>query len=489
MIQFTSPSLEGSLVRSYPTFYLFEEQDQKEGYLLEATRNYLDEKGNIVYFFSSSKSRKLIPICKRCCDSYFDSHSWSIKMNQYYPNLRLLMEPDTDFANVESNFREGASSFMFGATLGIAAGIDYLFFSPKFNNIYSGYYLFNAFKLASEKRFGVLALLTDDFHIKPHTQGEKCIKFTIDHFMSIDWSTIESIPIIISILNQIKRLYQNLLNEGNQTILNILFSLADDLQEGISVMKQNPLFSKQDDKRLIAFADSSIKSLQIFLRLKTNPLTILNTTVLNVYQADLGREFHAFLTSDQIQGFVVHLVNDIRENLTSRSKFGEVVNLDLNDPKPVFVILYSYITDSEVKLAKFIQEACEKIKGYCSKIKDQFYSLCMSHFASIRQILNSNKEDQTSNLKTISEFNQSHKEKLGNLLTEAINKKIIPDFYSIELSRMQNEIAQLNHLVKLVRLACEMERRKNDNIGLFNIDLAIRPCKESVNDYNIHIII
>lgn len=488
-IQFTTPALEGSLVRSYPTFCLYEEHDKNENFLLEATRNYIDEKGQIIYFISSSKARKLIPICKRSCDDYFDMHSSRLKASQHYPKLRVLKDPESDFARTESYIREGASSFAFGATFGIAFGVEHFFFTPIMEKSYAGYYLLNALMFAVQNHVGVSLILTDDFHITPFFNDSKSIKTENDHNISIDWSTIESIPIIISLTNEIKKLYQNILNEGNQHMLNILFSIADDLQEGLSLMKQNPLFSKQDEKRLITFADSSIKSLQIFMRLKSNPITVLNTTVLNVYQADLVRELHAFLSSDQLQGILNHLVTDIRENLTSMSQYGEVINLDLKDPKPVFVILNSYITDAEVRLAKFIQEATDKIKNYCTKIKNQFASLTMSHFDSISQYIFGDKENQVNNLKAISDFNQSHQKELENILTQSIQKKIIPDYYSIELAKMQNEIAQLKHLVKLVRLACEIERRINDNIGIFNIDLSIIQNKESIYEYKIHIII
>lgn len=279
------------------------------------------------------------------------------------------------------------------------------------------------------------------------------------------------------------------MEEGDEVKLNILFSLADYIDEGVSLMKQNPLFSNPRDKRLITFAESSIKSVQIFLRLKSIPLTILNTTVLNVYQADLGKKFHAFLSSDQFKGILVYLLHDLREELTSLSEFGEVVEIDLNNPKPVFIILNNYIAEAEAKLAKFIEEVSNKILGYCKTIKNTFASLTLSHFKNIKSFVFDNLASQVKHLKEITEFNQSHKKDLEKLIKETIKKKIIPDFYSIQLSKMASKISKLKHLVELVKLACDIERRKNDNIGFFNIDLSIENCEECVHKYNIHIII
>lgn len=175
--------------------------------------------------------------------------------------------------------------------------------------------------------------------------------------------------------------------------------------------------------------------------------------------------------------------------MTSFSQFGEVIELDVNDPKPVFIILNSYITENEVKLAIFIKEICDKIVDCCRIIKNAFASLVLSHFDSIKKFIFAGKEIQLKNLKLISEFNQSHQSHLANFLIDFIKKKIIPDFYSIELSKKINEIAHLKHLVQLVRLTCEIERRIKDNIGIFNIDLAIIKSQESIYKYNIHIII
>lgn len=362
-------------------------------------------------------------------------------------------------------------------------------FAPKMCNAFSGYLLYQYMMKSIDTHCGVETILTDDFHIKPTEQFYPVNYSVPDHNITIDWSTLNSIPIILSIVNEIKKIYQNILTEGNHIALNIIYSLADDLQEGITLMNQNPLFSNQDDKRLISFADSSIKSLQIFLRLKSKPFTILNTTVLNVYQADLGRELHAFLSSDQLPGILIHLTNDIREKLTSLSQFGEVVELDVSNPKSVLEILYNYITENEVKLTRFITEICNKIMDYCIKIKDTLVSLIMDHYDSIKQFISATQQIQLQNLKKITEFNQAYQKDLENLLKEIVKKNIISDFYCIELSKMINEIAHLKHLVQLVKVSCEIDRRIKDNIGIFNIDLCIIKCKESFYEYNIYIII
>lgn len=488
-IQFSGPSLENSIIRSYPTFYLYDEHNNKEGYLIKATRFYVDKNGKNIYFFNSTKSGQSIALCKKSCDDYFTNHSFSLKISQYYPKLMALKEHNYQYSRANSNAREIISSVMFGASYGLFYIPEKFGVLPKVENSISGYILYQNLIRASEKHCGVESILTDDYHITPSSNFNPVHYLVPDHHILIDWSTIHSIPIIISIVNEIKKMYQNLLNENNQIALNIVFSVADDLQDGISIMKQNPLFSNQNDLRLINLADSSIKSLQIFMRLKSEPFTILNTTVLNVYQADLGREMHAFLLSSQLPNILLHLVNDIREKLTDLSQYGDVIKLDLQNPKPVLEIIYSHITELEVKLAEFITEICDKIKDFCKKIKNAIVPIILNHFDSIKQIISSNKETQIMNLKKISDFNKSHQNDLENVLNEAIKKNIIPDFYSKEFSQMVNEIAHFKHLVQLVKLACQIERRINDNIGIFNIDLAIVQSKESYYEYNIHIIV
>lgn len=118
-IQFSSPSLHNSLVCSYPSFYLYEEHNQKEGNLLTATRSYTNKNGQYVYFFNSTKSKELIQICKKCCDEYFVNHHLSLKINQYYPKLKALQSQNNCFSYADSVARETSSSIMFGASYGL----------------------------------------------------------------------------------------------------------------------------------------------------------------------------------------------------------------------------------------------------------------------------------------------------------------------------------------------------------------------------------
>ena len=81
-------------------------------------------------------------------------------------------------------------------------------------------------------------------------------------------------------------MYPNCMLQYDNPIFNMLCSLADHLQDGISTMLRNPLFANESDQKVISFVDYLIKSHQIFLRLEPKQFTILQTTPLQVYQVN-----------------------------------------------------------------------------------------------------------------------------------------------------------------------------------------------------------
>lgn len=358
-----------------------------------------------------------------------------------------------------------------------------LFQDIKFRNI--------LVRATSFSGYGVTTILTNDFHLKPDNENDLYYYNTLvcDHGYKIDWSTMKSIPIILGLTEAIKKVYQNTLNERDEIQINILYSLIDDLDEGISLMKQNPLFSNPLDKKLLAFTESTIKSVQIFLRLKTQPLTILNTTVLNVYQSDLGNCYHSFLTLEQFRKILIHLNHDLRDELTSLTDDGKVIKIDFNNTKPVFDFLNKKITIAEVELARYIENIYTAIIECGKKIMTQMVSVILGRFAIIRKILFCNVEKQIIHLKEITSFNQSNICLTNHLLKTVIEEKIIPDFYSVRFNQLVHKIANLKHIKELLKLACECERRKNDINDYYNVDLEIENCEECIHKYKIHVFI
>ena len=89
-IPFSSTDLDCYLQNAYPQFFLFEEQKYDPELLIKATRFYTNEKGENVFFFSSSQAHKILPICRKAVDKYFNNHSVSLKMHRDYCILKFL---------------------------------------------------------------------------------------------------------------------------------------------------------------------------------------------------------------------------------------------------------------------------------------------------------------------------------------------------------------------------------------------------------------
>lgn len=491
-IAMSNPIKEGCILYSYPKFYLFEEQENDPELCIKATRYYTDKYGQNVLFFSSSCSQKAVRVCQKAMDKYFNDHSLSLKLHRNYPELRYYIDNEfSDFYVADITSRMLASYFFFNLTIGIAYGIEKLGFSPQMCNAIAGYILRNKLtRAASNPKSGVTTILTNDFHLTPDDEsGYEMSSLTPDHNISIDWSTMRSIPDILSLTEAIKKVYQNTLRERDDIQINILYSLIDDLDEGVCLMKQNPLFSNPSDKKLLLFTESVIKSVQFFLRLKTEPLTILNTTVLNVYQSDLGKSYHSFLSLDQFKKIVIHLKHDLREELTSLSNNGKVIEIDFKNTKPVFDFLNSKIAIAEVELARYIENICVAIIDSGKKIMTQMTSVIFGRLAMIKRFLLCNVEKQIIHMKEIASFNQTNIGLTDNLLKNVIEKKIIPDFYSVKFNQLVHKVANLKHILELLKLACEGERRLNDHIKYFNIDIEIENCEECIHKYKIHVVI
>lgn len=365
-IPFSSSNLDSYLQHSYPKFYLFEEQQHDSDLLIKATRYYTNTKGENILFFNNSQVRKILPTCRKAVDKYFNNHIVSLKMHREYPSLRVIKDPETDTnsANFTAEIiaRIDFSVLFFESTLGIAYGIDQLAFSPKMANARAGYDFRNALIHANEQsKSGIITILTDDFHLKPSAKYDfrnvdyfnfnDCVP---DHHISFDWSNIRIMPNVIALIRGITTLYQNTLNEHDDVKLNILYSIADDIADGLTIMIQNPQFLSNHDQRIILLAESEIKKVQVFLRLQSEPLEILNTTVVNVYKANLGNQCHAFLNYEQFTTLFTHLNCDIREQLTLLSPHGEVMEIDYNNPRPVYEILEKQIAFAEANLADFL---------------------------------------------------------------------------------------------------------------------------------------
>lgn len=139
-ITFSYPIKEGYILHSYPEFYLFKEQENDPELFIRATRFYTDQKGQNIFFFSSSCSQKAVRVCQKAMEKYLNDHSLSIKMHRNYPLLQYLIDkPDDDFYIADFVSRTVASVLLFNFFLGIAYGIEKLAFSPHICNAFSGY--------------------------------------------------------------------------------------------------------------------------------------------------------------------------------------------------------------------------------------------------------------------------------------------------------------------------------------------------------------
>ena len=488
-IQLSAPFMHDCITHSYPTFHLYEEQNEDPNLQIQATRSYVDSKGNHVLFFSSSQANKIIKRCKNSVDTYINNHSIRISMHCYYPILKAARE-QAEVNRAEFNVRTFTAGFFSGFTLWIGYGIDKAYFSPLFSNALAGARFINFLsKTAENFPFGCILHLTPDSHIIPVGEEGHLISVVPDHNINIDWSQIQCLPIVLIIINEIKKMYPNCMLQYDHPKLNMLYSLADHLQDGIATMLRNPLFANESDQKVISFVDYSIKSLQIFLRLEPKPFTILYTTHLQVYQANLEGEFHAFLSKEQLKKVFLHLTSDIRESLTSLADNGEVYPFDPQNLKDPSLFIKSLIIKKEVQIAEFYNDITQKIWSITKKIAKVLIMLVSKDFSKIIKYVKGSKEEQDSHLHEIDHFNMKHKNDVENIISQSIKKKIIPDLYNKNLSDMSSELAKLKHLKLLINLSGEIQRRLDDDFGFFHIDIKIMPSMDCIQKYEINIIV
>lgn len=91
--------------------------------------------------------------------------------------------------------------------------------------------------------------------------------------------------------------------------------------------------------------------------------------------------------------------------------------------------------------------------------------------------------------KQVTSFVEKYWSSIEDFVEDAIKQSVIPQLYSENLAPFKLEIAQLKHLKELIFLCAEIERRKNDNIPLFNIDLGIENCETCLHKYHINMIV
>lgn len=91
--------------------------------------------------------------------------------------------------------------------------------------------------------------------------------------------------------------------------------------------------------------------------------------------------------------------------------------------------------------------------------------------------------------KQVTSFVEKYWSSIEDFVEDAIKQSVIPQLYSENLAPFKQEIAQLKHLKELIFLCAEIERRKNDNIPLFNIDLGIENSENCLHKYHINMIV
>lgn len=123
------------------------------------------------------------------------------------------------------------------------------------------------------------------------------------------------------------------------------------------------------------------------------------------------------------------------------------------------------------------------------KVKNTLVILITEGFSKISSIISGNIKVKIARLKEITEFNRSYQTDFEIFLKDLIQKKILPDFYSNDLSRMIGEVAKLKHLSNVVSLVCEMGRRIDDKYEFTNIDLEIESRPDCIHSYRIHVVI
>lgn len=91
--------------------------------------------------------------------------------------------------------------------------------------------------------------------------------------------------------------------------------------------------------------------------------------------------------------------------------------------------------------------------------------------------------------KKVSQFVENSWGPIELKINQLLKENIIPDIYSDILTPLKRDVSQLKHLKELIFLSAEIERRKNDDYSLFNVDLGIEDNPTYIHKYNIHMII
>lgn len=491
----TLNKLEQIVDRAHQRFYMFEEQKELPDYKIKATRFFTGKNGAPMVFFGSMQSKKVQKDIRKSLNKYMDDHWYVLKTCKYASDLRLLLDRK-EYGFVDKLEYRGRNYLSFiGGTMSLGTGfyLEKKIYDYKFQMSMSGARFFNCITdSSSSSLLGCECELDENNNLRQSHQQE--LSYTVlDHNLDIDWGSIDSLPRILSVLIEIEKQYQNLINKDHQE-LNILFSAADYIYENIKDMKNNPLFKNPTDQRSISIIEYSAGILQIYLRLKPEPFTFLDTTFPSVYQTDeLGDGMkHSFLTQEQFENILKPLITYLCVNLEKKNS-GSKVDIDPQNIEPTLNFIDKLISSQESKMAKFIGEVADKyvenvkILGGIAKEYVSNAELIKSDFKSISSFvsLESNAKDQ---LNLISLFDKKHVEKIEDMI-KVISEVIVPIIHSEDLAKMKSELKELLHFKELTFLAGEIERRKKDHNTKFHVDLGIESNVECISKYHIHMII
>lgn len=319
---------------------------------------------------------------------------------------------------------------------------------------------------------------------------------------------------------------------------------TDFLEEGLLAIKHNRKIS-EEDCHSIQFLQENLGKLQISIRIKPIELTILQTTIPNIYQTGEKEKkiFHAFLTFEQLTSIHVNLVNDI---VTSLKNLSDCKDIDIKNQENAIQNINVFIQESEINLINFFEENTNAISKYAYKA---FSIMLQSKLESVEQFLynraiggiynnqndsisedsqNDYSNEDTQNNTQISQINEDNQNNqivensqiirntidtqqltinqisrfnkdLIDIFNQIVKKLIIKDsfidFCNESIGKLMKEIAERKHLKEILKLTYEIDRmkdqinNKSSTDNMYSIDLMIEKNDDSIQKYRIQKIV
>lgn len=550
------PSLNQQFVQhaissSRPKFYLFEEQKEwpnNDDYQIEATSKFDDNVGRKLLYFTSNQANKMMGKCNKSIEKFVNDHRkrFAILKNIFKnnENYLFLQEYDCGFDIPRIPVIGSIASFI-SQIMG-KYGLHDILAKAKNADIFKNKLQAASQTVGSQNKLGCIIFMKNESQII-NIEHIYLISLVPDLLPIFNWSNnlqTDLMPKISSLIELFNEKYVDLYMKKKYYEKNLICGATDFLEEGLLAIKHNRKLSEEDCHSIQSLLEN-LGKLQISIRIKPIELTILQTTIPNIYQTGEKEKkiFHAFLTFEQLTSIHENLVNDI---VTSLKNLSDCKDIDIKNQENSIQNINVFIQESEVNLINFFEENTNAISKYAY---EAFSLMLKSKLESVEQFLynraidgiynnqndsisedsqNDYSNEDTQNNTQISQINEDNQNNqivensqitrntidtqqltlnqisrfnkdLINIFNQIVKKLLIKDsfidFCNESVGKLMKEIAERKHLKEILKLTYEIDRmkdqinNKSSTDNMYSIDLMIEKNDDSIQKYRIQKIV